>query len=200
MRTFKDKTGRPWQVDLTIGAVTRVKQASNGRFDLFDAGKNNLAESLWTGLEQFWELLWLLVEPQAAAHSPPVTAAEFGEAMAASCLVSARQEFFAEWQDFFQTLQRPDQALPLEKLKTYMDQALAAMREKAADPALLAIDARVKAKIESQLNSSLGNLLGELESILAASPSASSGSSGSATAARSSTRQRSSGRLPTAKR
>lgn len=199
MRTFEDKTGHKWRIDLTIGAVTRVKQASDGRFDLFDAGKNNLAETLWVDLEQFWELLWLLVEPQAAAQSPPVTATEFGEAMAAACLINARQAFFAEWTDFFQTLQRPDQALPLEKLKTYMDQALTAMREKAADPALAAIDAKVAQKIDRQLSSSFGNLLAELDATLGDTPSASSGGSASAGGGPSSSKRPSSGRSRTVK-
>jgi hypothetical protein len=197
MRTFEDKTGHKWRIDLTIGAVTRVKQASEGRFDLFDAGKNNLAERLWTDLEMFWELLWLLVEPEANDHS--ITAAEFGERMAAACLIAARQTFFAEWQDFFQTLQRPDQALPLEKLKTYMDQALMAMREKANDPALTKIDQKVKAKIDRQLNSSFGSLLAELDATLADTPSASSGGSASAGGGALSSKRPSSGRSRTAK-
>ena len=197
MRTFEDKTGHKWRIDLTIGAVTRVKQASDGRFDLFDAGKNNLAEQLWTDLEMFWELLWLLVEPEAAEKSQ--TAEQFGEAMAAACLISARQAFFAEWQDFFQTLQRPDQALPLEKLKTYMDQALTAMREKANDPALAKIDAKVKAKIDRQLSSSFGKLLAELDATLADTPSASSGGSASVGGGPSSNKRPSSGRSRTAK-
>jgi hypothetical protein len=197
MRTFEDKNGHKWRIDLTIGAVTRVKQASDGRFDLFDAGKNNLAEKLWTDLEMFWELLWLLVEPEASDHSQ--TAEQFGEAMAAACLINARQAFFAEWQDFFQTLQRPDQALPLEKLKTYMDQALTAMREKANDPALTKIDLKVKAKIDSQLSSSFGKLLAELNATLADTPSASSGCSASAGGGPSSNKRPSSGRSRTVK-
>jgi hypothetical protein len=199
MRTFDDKTGHKWRIDLTIGAVTRVKQASEGRFDLFDAGKNSLAEKLWTDLEMFWELLWLLVEPEAQALDPPVGAAQFGDAMAAACLISARQAFFAEWTDFFQTLQRPDQALPLEKLKTYMDQALTAMREKANDPALTKIDLKVKAKIDRQLKSSFGSLLAELDATLADTPSAKSGGSASAGGEPSSNRRPSSGRSRTAK-
>jgi hypothetical protein len=197
MRTFDDKTGHKWRIDLTIGAVTRVKQASDGRFDLFDAGKNNLAEQLWTDLEMFWELLWLLVEPEAADHSK--TAEQFGEAMAAACLINARQAFFAEWTDFFQTLQRPDQALPLEKLKTYMDQALTAMQEKATDPALTAIDAKVKQKIDRQLSSSFGSLLAELNATLADTPSASCGGSASAGGGPLSNKRPSSGRSPTVK-
>jgi hypothetical protein len=199
MRTFEDKTGHKWHIDLTIGAVTRVKQASEGRFDLFDAGKNNLAETLWTDLEMFWELLWLLVEPEAQALDPPIDAAQFGDAMAAACLINARQAFYAEWQDFFQTLQRPDQALPLEKLKTYMDQALTAMREKANDPALTKIDLKVKAKIDSQLNSSFGKLLAELDATLALTPSASSGGKPSGADATSSSKRPSSGRSPAVK-
>jgi hypothetical protein len=194
MRTFEDKSGRKWQIDLTIGAVMRVKQATEGRFDLFDAGKSNLAETLWTDLEQFWELLWHLVEPQATALDPPVDAAQFGEAMAASCLIAARQTFFAEWRDFFQSLQRPDQALPLEKLEKYMSEALTAMKAKATDPLLTAVDQKVQAKIESQLNSSFGSLLAELDAILAPSPSASSGTRASDAAETSSSKRPSSGR------
>jgi hypothetical protein len=199
MRTFEDKTGHKWRIDLTIGAVTRVKQASEGRFDLFDAGKNNLAETLWTDVETFWELLWLLIEPEAQALDPPVGAAQFGERMAAACLINARQAFFAEWTDFFQTLQRPDQALPLEKLKTYMDQALTAMREKATDPALAAIDAKVAQKIDRQLSSSFGSLLAELDATLADTPSASSGGSASVGGGPSSNKRPLSGRSRTAK-
>lgn len=36
MREFKDKAGTIWQIDLCVGEVLRIKQASEGLFDLFE--------------------------------------------------------------------------------------------------------------------------------------------------------------------
>ena len=64
MRSFTDKSDQTWQIDLTVGAVMRVKSSSEGRFNLFDPGPK-MADELATDEGTFWELLWHLIEPQA---------------------------------------------------------------------------------------------------------------------------------------
>lgn len=173
MTPFVDSQGTAWQIDLPIGTVNRIRSVSDGRFDLWDPahqinGKPQ-SERLLNDLPTFWELLWMLVEPTAEERG--VSAADFGLLMAADCLVAAQLAFFEEWADFFRKLQRPDQALALEKNRLYRQKAVELIQTRIAqEPSLQALDAKVAAKLEAELSSSLGKLQASLESILADSP------------------------------
>jgi hypothetical protein len=136
MQEFKDKEGGRWVIDLTIGAVMRLK--GHG-FNLFDPVKDDLAQRLRDDLPTFWELLWLLVEPAATVHD--IDAQHFGHLMAADCLLDAQERFFAEWMDFFRRLQRPDLMTVLDKLNKYQAKALELVKAKL--PMLNEIDSRV---------------------------------------------------------
>jgi len=146
VRIFKDKTGATWSIDLTIGDVLRVKAASEGRFNLLDPA-HELAAQLAADVLTFWELLWHLVEPQAAARE--TSAERFGDAMAASCLLAARQALFAEWSDFFRQLHRPD---------------LVGVVELAAQGAQMAIDATAARLDSDQTRELLATLQTQLDS------------------------------------
>ncbi|HEX5032860.1 MAG TPA: hypothetical protein VFW62_00145, partial [bacterium] len=103
------------------------------------------------------------------------TLKEFGQLLAADCWPVARRVFFEAWVDFFQSLQRPAKALPLEKLAKYQAKALELVKAKLADQRLADLDPKVYAKMELALNKSFGDSLDLLESqTLALAPGESS--------------------------
>lgn len=172
MKKFQDSQGGQWEIDLTIGNIFRVKDVSAGRFDLFEPKKEVDGVPLGQLLDEsdavFWELLCHLIEPQAELKK--LTIPEFGKLMAADCWPVARRIFFEAWIDFFQSLQRPDKALPLEKLAKYQAKALELVKAKLDDQRLKDLDPKVYAKMQSALNSSFSQSLDSLESTLAPSP------------------------------
>lgn len=197
MKKFQDKSAGWWEIRLTIGDIFRVKAASDKRFDLFEPTQPVDGVPLGQLLDEndgvFWELLCHLLEPQLldkpeTTKSVPVLKEgkevgerkvpdfdAFGQLLAADCWPVARRQFFEAWVDFFQSLQRPDKALPLEKLARYQATALALVKAKLQDPRLKELDAKVEAKMQSELNKSFGGSLDFLESqTLALTPGASS--------------------------
>ena len=172
MKKFQDSQGGAWEVDLTIGNIFRVKDATNGRFDLFEPKKEVDGVPLGQLLDEsdgvFWELLCQLIEPQILERK--MTIPDFGKVMAADCWPVARRIFFEAWVDFFQSLQRPDKALPLEKLAKYQVKALELVKAKLEDPRLKELDPKVYSKMQSALNTSFSQSLDLLESTLAPSP------------------------------
>lgn len=189
MKKFKDKEGGSWEFPLTIGDVFRVKEASEGRFDLFEPSKEvdgtPLAQLLDESDGAFWELLCYLLEPQVRANKATSRVGPkedervadfelFGQLLAADCWPVCRRLFFETWCDFFQSLQRPDKALPLEKMAKYQAKALELVKAQIAHPRLTELDPKVYAKMQSALSKSFGASLDSLDAILADTPSASS--------------------------
>jgi hypothetical protein len=180
MQTFKDSGGHAWTIDLNVGTVIRVKDASGGRFNLFDPesrlGERTLLSVLFA--EQMsdwptvWEVIYLVIEPQLTGKYD--SAAQFALAMPPECLVAGQRALLSEWRDFFQGLQRPDLATTLEKQTAYHQKAVELVQEKLKDPVLSQIDARVEAKMRQTLNSSLGDWAESCDSILGPTPSESS--------------------------
>jgi len=171
MREFKDRDAAGWVIDLTIGAVMRVKSASEGRFNLIDPGAK-LADELATDEGTFWELLWHVVEPQARERS--VTAEAFGRAMAADCLHNARRLFFEEWADFFRQLHRADKQAVVEKAAKYLAKAMELTVAKLTSPEMNELDLLVERRMQADLNESFGKLRASLELTPEDSPGGSS--------------------------
>jgi hypothetical protein len=169
VKEFKDRDGNRWKIDLTFGTVLRVKSESEGRFNLLEPEHDKLRERIAAhDFEALYELLWLIVRPQAEAKD--IDAAKFGELMAADCLFDARQVLWGEWTDFFRQLQRPDQATVLEKLEKYNAKAMELVKAKLSEKALTDLDARVETEMATALNKSFGKLQESLESTLGPSP------------------------------
>lgn len=168
MKTFVDKTGQGWELSLTIGAVKRVRDRSGGRFDLLDpqrkVGDRDLFELLDTDLAECWEVVWLLVEPQAAKRD--VTAEQFGELMAADCLVDMQAKLFAEWVDFFRQCQRSELAAALTVVAAARAKLLQAAAKHVTAVNVDSVTARMERTIEAKLGESFGNWQASLDSIL----------------------------------
>lgn len=169
MHTFADRNGRQWQIDLTIGTVARVRKQSGKRFDLLDPSSVVDGEKLSTVLDgdlaMVYEVLWHVIEPQAAAAG--ITAEKFGEAMAADCIVAAQTALFAAWLDFFRAVQRPDLATALDMMTTARTRLAKAVAAKMAAIDVEATRARMQAKIDQTLGRSFGGLQERLDAILA---------------------------------
>lgn len=169
MRKFKDRNGREWSIDLTIGTVARVRKESGKRFDLLDPSSVVDGEKLSTVLDEdlatVYEVLWHIVEPQAVAAG--ITAEQFGEAMAADCIIAAQAALFGEWLDFFRDVQRPDLATALDMLTTARMRLAKAVAAKMATIDVEATRTAMQAKIDQTLGQSFGDLQGQLDAILA---------------------------------
>lgn len=169
MHTFADRNGRQWQVDLTIGTVARVRKQSGKRFDLLNPSSVVDGEKLSTVLDEdfatVYEVLWHIVEPQAVAAG--ITAEQFGEAMAADCIVAAQAALFAEWLDFFRDVQRPDLATAMDMMTTARTRLARAVAAKMAAIDVEATKTAMQAKIDQTLGRSFGGLQERLDAILA---------------------------------
>ena len=175
MKEFKDRDGRDWKIDLNIGNVFHVRTASEGRFDLLDPTHDvdgqKLQVLLFSDLVVFWEVLWLLVESQAKQQS--VTPEDFGQSMAADCLVEAQSLFFAEWTVFFHSLRRPDAALSVESQAKIQMAAVKLVTAKVAQ-----IDqAKLLRKIETNVATAVNRAYGTVQASLDAIPDLTPGDS-----------------------
>jgi len=155
MRSFKDKNGKEWVLDLTVGDVSRIKATS--RFNLFDA---EILREVYLDELVSYELLWKIVEPVATAQN--VSEPEFGKSIAAFSLYDARQALLEELRDFFQNLQKPEVVELLEKMVKWHKAALDQWKTKLAG---FDLDTKVETAISEQLNVAFGHLEDSLASI-----------------------------------
>lgn len=175
---FKDSTNHIWQVCLTVPNMSRIKRASEGRFDLFDAMSNFEGRTLVevidddSRLDAFWEMLWLVIEPQAAKQS--ITPELFAERMAATeRILDARKVFRKEWRDFFQSIQREDLILVLDKQEKVMELAHRKLKETVNKD----LSNRLDAKLEQSADEAMSKLSGDLSELLALTQSSEPGAS-----------------------
>jgi hypothetical protein len=172
MQVFRDKQNQDWTVELSAGQIVRIRAESEGRFDLFDPIKGELATQLADDLPACWEALWFVCSAQARARN--ITADKFGELLADDALLDGQAALFRAWKDFFLRLRRPELALVVEKAGNYQAKKVELVKAKLADPMLANLDDRVSRAMEEKLNGSFGSLGVSLDAILGPSPSASS--------------------------
>lgn len=174
MRTFKTKDGVEWKLELTVGRAMSIRQA-DPRFNLFDGTSDVDGRKLYAvlieDLPTFWEVLYLLVKPEADTRS--VTAEAFGEAMSAECLLLAQAAFLDEWRDFFRGLQKPEQETALGAMTKLRKIQIEQVRTAMAGPQVAKAIDSFSDKIQTALNAGLGNLLASSESTPADTRSAS---------------------------
>lgn len=176
MRTFTDKDGTDWTIELDIGVVMRIANADE-RFALLAPTalldksdeksqlQMRLADIRHAGM--LFELLWQLCKEQAAARS--VNAEQFAKLITPS-LLKARRAFFDEWRDFFHSLQQTGEAWMLEELIAEMEQVETEVKAKVDSKEMAEVRAKARAKITDELNKSFGGTLATLESTLALTP------------------------------
>lgn len=189
MKTFKDREGQEWEIELPYGEITRIKEDSQDQFDLADAQKNELGKRLDDDLSLFFVLLWHIVKPQASfvmpsarelrrrgnaqavPSVPGITAGEFGRRMSGDVLIAALDAFMQEWADFFHQVQRPDQAAALESISLIRSATVAKIKAKlASSEALQSLPERVNAKVDQILTKPFEDLRASLDLILSGTP------------------------------
>lgn len=162
MREFKDTEGRAWPIDLSIGNVMHVKEASGGRFNLLEPAENDLADKLRTDEVLFWEMLVHLCE--ARARECDVSSEQFGKLMAADCLCEARNLFFEAWRDFFLKLHRQDKAGVVQAASLVLNKAMELAKAQLEGPQMAEINTLIEARMRDSLKSSFGKLRDSLAS------------------------------------
>jgi hypothetical protein len=192
VKKFADSTGTEWEIDLPFGEMLRVASSSERKFDLLEPTlpeERPLQKLLMDNLPLFWEVLWHLLEPQAALVMPTadelrrrgngqaipsvpgITAAEFGRRMAGRCLVTAQRAFFDEWRDFFHSIDRPDQAVAIDATIMMQNQILQKVSDRLAnEPALQQLPTKTGEAIDSALSTAFSELRDALAAIPTATP------------------------------
>lgn len=176
MKTFHDSQKMAWMIDLNFGTMQRLKALGWNLLDLeakrqTDSGNEaTVQEILETDPLSVFEVLWLIVEPQAKELQ--ISAEEFGQRMAADCLANAQDALLGEIVDFFQSLRRYDVAKAVEK--SLQIRQMAARKIKAKLAKVDEMDGEIEKRIDGALNESFSTLQGELASILGGTPGDSS--------------------------
>jgi hypothetical protein len=125
VKSFNDTLGREWKIDITIGALARVKSAmgldllaphevpgddadERARSKLFKGRKALLVSVLNSDPSLLFDVIANILAPQMEAKKVPVE--DFVESMGGDAAYSAYRAFVDEWSDFFLKFHRPDAA------------------------------------------------------------------------------------------
>ncbi len=122
MKTFKDKTGKEWTIEITIGAVKRVR-------DLLGINLTQLAEGTPPLITRLADLMLLvdtiycIVKPDA--DKAGITDVQFGSSLDGDAIKSANDAFWEDLENFTRSLGRPDEAMAIKKQRLMMSIAVA---------------------------------------------------------------------------
>lgn len=92
MRSFRDRMGNAWDLDLNVGVLLRIK--SELGFNLLDK-----PETMPDDIENLVNILWVCVAPQLREKG--ITPEQFGESLDGGCMKAAVDTFMEELMDFF---------------------------------------------------------------------------------------------------
>ena len=120
MKTFKDSTGREWQVEINVDAVKRVRSLAG--VDLMDAVSGKLAIELADDPIQMVDTVYALCKPQADAAG--ITDEAFGRAMAGDAIDGALTAVLEELVGFFPRHRRRVLEASLNRAKVLQNQAV----------------------------------------------------------------------------
>ncbi len=113
MRTFRDITGREWQLRITVWDVQRVREEL--KIDLMDmnTGETPLVSRLHVDMILLIGVIWVCVEDQAKKFE--VTPEQFGRSLGGTEVQGATKAFWDELRDFFRQQGREEVAVVIEK-------------------------------------------------------------------------------------
>ena len=132
MQQFKDKTGQTWAVDITVGSLKTIREATGIKLGDLYAKDTGLGDLIYAEPEKLGALLWVLVEEQADAMK--LTEEQFVKRLNGESLNAAISAILAACANFFRsgkTAKTLTQRLPeiLERIDqeaaTKLDQAVA---------------------------------------------------------------------------
>jgi len=132
MKTFHDNTGRPWHIEMTIGAIKRVQQLvpAVNLLDPQEAAADErrrdrrgrplpLLTRLSTDDVLLIDVIFALVKPQADELG--VNDEAFARAIGGQAALDAYRAFLAEWADFCRGRGRWDDARSLEEMPVLLE-------------------------------------------------------------------------------
>jgi len=99
VNTFKDKNDNEWNLSMTTGDLTAVRQATGVKLGEALRSESALVEALFTEPETFVRVLWVICEKQAAAKN--VTPEQFGYGFDGPAIERATQALLESIADFF---------------------------------------------------------------------------------------------------
>lgn len=168
MKTFTDNAKRPWEVDVHVTAIERVRAATG--IDLLSAvdPQAHLFDTLAGDPVRLVGVLYTLCQEQAERQE--ITPETFGRAMAGDALDAGCQALEEATIDFFPRLRRTLLHQGTEKMRAQRQRAFEAAAEYLESPEF---EARMLDRLR-QLKDSFGAALDSSASILAGGPSAGS--------------------------
>lgn len=142
MKTFKDREGTVWTIDITVTAVKRVRAGMD--LDLLTAPDGKVLAELADDDVRMVDLIYWLCKPEADTRN--ISDEQFGERMAGEAIERAYDAFMEDLTDFFRDpAKRRVMKLMNEKAKTLATKQMAMLDEKLSDPAIDAmIDSELK--------------------------------------------------------
>lgn len=126
MHAFVDKNDTNWIVELSIGIIEEVK--AKLKIDLLnpiDEDKQlmvSLSPVSSENIKLFCDMLFLLCEDQCKEKD--ITSAQFGRLLGPIAIKGAYTAFFAEWEDFFSSLDRADVVEAMIKMKEMVQEVV----------------------------------------------------------------------------
>ncbi len=106
MRSFADTQGKEWNVDITVAAVRRVRDATGILLTSLYEDKCKLMQTLSLDVVLLVDVLWGICRPQAELVG--VTAEQFGESMGGNSLATAMEALVRATADFFTSQEQRD--------------------------------------------------------------------------------------------
>ena len=140
MRTFKDRDGRTWSVELNVHQMKRIR--AHVGIDLvnvieLDSGGNvkvDLVDRIASDPCLLVDILWVCVEEEAKAAG--VTDEQFGRSLAGESIEEATRAFLDELVDFFPGAKRLFLKKAVELSRKYNGEMTSALEKALEDPEL----------------------------------------------------------------
>ena len=99
MKTFTDRQGRDWPVEITVGSIKRVRDLCGvNLLDIAD-GTGGVLQRLYTDPIFLCDVLYCLIKP--TADERVVTDEDFGRMLSGDALDTAAEAVLGELTDFF---------------------------------------------------------------------------------------------------
>jgi hypothetical protein len=126
MPAFKDMQGRTWRLNITIGAVRRVKDLVGVDLLRVDAPEREGEQPLMTRLSLdimlLCDVVYAIVQPQAEEQG--VSDAEFGESLGGDVVLQMHNAFDEALADFFRGQGKRQTATAIEKQAELVNRAV----------------------------------------------------------------------------
>ena len=143
MKTFSDRRGRTWEVELNVSQMKRVRSALG--VDLVNviavnsdgALKTTLIDDIVNDPCLLVDILWVICEKQAKAEG--VTDEDFGAALAGDAIEDATRAFLDELVDFFPGARRLFLKKAVDLARKFAGQMAETLKEALESPELEAM-------------------------------------------------------------